>query len=103
MTGRKTAVTTPYTIGVPPFRPGEKADFGGKFKEQPEDLNRPDPVKSTAQDTTEHASGLVRVLTDEHEAKGEWIPEISTEKLVLGLEYMMRLRIFDDAKDAENW
>ena len=96
MTGRKTAVTTPYTIGVPPFRPGEKADFGGKFKEQPEDLPRPDPAKSTAQDTTEHASGLVRVLTDEHEAKGEWIPEISTEKLILGLEYMMRLRIFDD-------
>ena len=51
MTGRKTAVTTPYTIGVPPFRPGEKADFGGKFKEQPEDLPRPDPAKSTAQDT----------------------------------------------------
>ena len=45
MSDRKTAVTTPYTIGTAPFRPGEEADFGGKFKEQPGDLNRPDPYQ----------------------------------------------------------
>ena len=44
MTERVTATTTPYTIGRPPFRPGDEADFGGKFKEQPGDLNRPDPL-----------------------------------------------------------
>ena len=42
MTERRTATTAPYTIGTPPFRPGEAADFGGSFKEQPEDLNRPE-------------------------------------------------------------
>ena len=96
MSDRKTAVTTPYTIGTAPFRPGEEADFGGKFKEQPGDLNRPDPTKCSADDTIKHASGLVRVLTDDGEAKGEWIPDISAERPIQGLEYMMRLRIFDD-------
>ena len=37
MTERLTATTAPYTIGIPPFRPGEDADFGGAFKEQPGD------------------------------------------------------------------
>ena len=72
MTGRRTATTAPYTIGIPPFRPGEKADFGGSFKEQPEDLNRPDPATCTSDETNLHARGLVRVLDDNGEAKGEW-------------------------------
>ena len=96
MTERVTATTTPYTIGRPPFRPGEEADFGGKFKEQPGDLNRPDPRSCTAQDTVAHAVGLVRVLNDEGEAQGEWDPNLDAETLIQGLEYMMRLRIFDD-------
>ena len=41
MTERVTATTKPYTIGRPPFRPGDDADFGGKFTEQPGDLSRP--------------------------------------------------------------
>ena len=41
MTERKTVVTSPYVIGTAPFRPGDEADFGGKFIEQPNDLNRP--------------------------------------------------------------
>ena len=44
MSDRKTAVTSPYVIGTAPFRPGDEADFGGKFTEQPNDLNRPDPT-----------------------------------------------------------
>ena len=51
MSDRKTAVTSPYVIGTAPFRPGDEADFGGKFTEQPNDLNRPDPTKCSADDT----------------------------------------------------
>ena len=96
MTERRTATTAPYTIGIPPFRPGEKADFGGSFKEQPEDLNRPDPATCTSDETTLHARGLVRVLDDNGEAKGEWNPNLDKATMIEGLEYMMRLRIFDD-------
>ena len=96
MTERKTAVTAPYTIGTAPFRPGEKSDFGGSFTEQPEDLNCPNPIKCSTEDTVLHAKGLIRVLNDNDEAKGEWDPKLDSETLIQGLEYMMRLRIFDD-------
>ena len=96
MTERSTVTTSPYTIGVAPFRPGDEPTFGGKFTEQPEDLNRPDPATCTAEDTAPHAKGLIRVLTDEGEAKGEWNPDLDAATLIQGLEYMMRLRIFDD-------
>ena len=64
--------------------------------EQPGDLNRPDPTTCTTEDTAPHAKGLIRVLTDEGEAKGEWDPKLDAATLIQGLEYMMRLRIFDD-------
>ena len=50
MTERVTATSKPYTIGRPPFRPGDDDDFGGQFTEQPGDLTRPDPAKCHAQD-----------------------------------------------------
>lgn len=95
MPERLTVSEAPYTIGIPPFRPGEKADFGGGFTEQPGDLNRPE-VTCTAQDTATHAVGLIRVLDDDHVASGEWDPKLDEETLLKGLEHMMRLRIFDD-------
>jgi len=95
MPERLTATEAPYTIGIPPFRPGEKADFGEGFVEQPGDLNRPE-VTCSAPDTATHAVGLIRVLDDEHVAHGEWDPNLDEETLLKGLEHMMRLRIFDD-------
>ncbi|MBL6891061.1 MAG: thiamine pyrophosphate-dependent dehydrogenase E1 component subunit alpha [Candidatus Poseidoniaceae archaeon] len=96
MTERKTIATTPYTIGVAPFRPGDESSFGGSFTEKPGDLNRPDPAKCDSQDTVKHAFGLIRVMDDDNKAKGEWDPALSAETMIQGLEYMMRLRIFDD-------
>ncbi len=95
MPERLTATEAPYTIGIPPFRPGEEADFGEGFVEQPGDLNRPE-VNCSAQDTATHAVGLIRVLDDEHVAHGEWDPNLDEATLLKGLEHMMRLRIFDD-------
>ena len=56
---------------------GDDADFGGKFKQQPGDLWRPDPSTCTSDDTAPHSRGLLRVLNDEGEAKGEWDPKRS--------------------------
>ena len=33
-----------YVVPDAPFRPGDTADFGGKWEEKPGDLNRPDPI-----------------------------------------------------------
>ena len=93
---RTIATSTPYTIGAAPFRPGDEPDFGGAFTSQPGDLSRPDPLSCTAQDTVELAAGLVRVLNDDGEAIGDWDPQLDDDTLIQGLEYMMRLRIFDD-------
>ena len=86
----------PYTVPTAPFRPGDEADFGGSWKEQPGDLSRPDPVTCDASETHDHAHGLVRVLGDDDTASGAWNPELDAETLIKGLELMMRLRIFDD-------
>jgi len=85
------------TIDVPdaPFRPGEEASFEN-WPWNPEDLPMPDAKKCSAEETTELAYGLVRVLDDEGNASGEWDPRLSADELRLGLEHMVRLRIFDD-------
>ena len=85
-----------YTVPTAPFRPGDEADFGGSWKEQPGDLNRPDPVECKTEETYDHAHGLIRVLGDDDTASGAWDPELDAEELIKGLEMMMRLRIFDD-------
>ena len=95
MPDRLTATEAPYTIGVPPFRPGDNPDFGGGFVEQPGDLDRP-AIDCPAEATAEHARGLIRVLGDDHSASGAWMPDITDEELLTGLEHMLRLRTFDE-------
>ena len=38
---------------------------------------------------------LVRVLDDEGHAVGEWVPDLSPERLIVGLTDMLRVRAFD--------
>ena len=84
------------TLHIPdaPHRPGDSPDFE-KWTWTPEDLKRL-KIDCSVDDTREHANGLVRVLNDEYEAKGEWNPNLKSEELKIGLEHMLRLRIFDD-------
>ena len=85
------------TLHVPtaPFRPGDEASFE-PLPWKPGDLQRPNPQKCSADDTTAHAHGLVRVLGDDDKASGDWNPKLSADELRQGLEHMVRLRIFDD-------
>ena len=71
------------TLHVPsaPFRPGDKASFA-PFENEPGDLPRPDPVKCTAAETTDHAYGLVRVLDSNGKASGPWNPELTPDELL---------------------
>ncbi|MDC0852171.1 thiamine pyrophosphate-dependent dehydrogenase E1 component subunit alpha [Euryarchaeota archaeon] len=84
------------TLHIPdaPNRPGDSPDFE-KWTWTPEDLKRL-KIDCSVDDTREHANGLVRVLNDNHEAKGEWNPNLKSEELKIGLEHMLRLRIFDE-------
>ena len=85
------------TLSIPtaPYRPGDEANFES-WPWKPGDLKRPDPKKCSADDTIEHAHGLVRVLGDDGIASGDWDPMLSADDLREGLEHMVRLRVFDD-------
>ncbi|MBT3772262.1 MAG: hypothetical protein HOF90_05130, partial [Euryarchaeota archaeon] len=96
MSEKDSDVTSPCVVPTPPFRPGDQADFGGEWTFLPEDLPRPDPATCDSSATKEHAVGLVRVLNYDNTASGEWDPKLDAETLKTGLEYMARLRIFDD-------
>ncbi len=79
----------------PPARPGDRTDFS-YLKLQPAGAQpRPD-VKLPAQATLPLASGLVRVLDDEHRAVGAWDPHVEPEVLQAGLRHMLLTRIFDE-------
>ncbi|HNR23761.1 MAG TPA: thiamine pyrophosphate-dependent enzyme, partial [Steroidobacteraceae bacterium] len=79
----------------PPARPGDKADFS-YLKLQPAGKQpRPD-VKVSAQATLPLATGIVRVLDDEHRAVGAWDPHLEPEVLQMGLRHMLLTRIFDE-------
>ncbi len=85
------------TLRIPtaPHRPGDEANFES-WPWKPGDLKRPNPKKCSADDTIEHAHGLVRVLDDDGIASGDWDPLLSADELREGLEHMVRLRVFDD-------
>ena len=88
---------TKKTIDVPdaPFRPGEEASFES-WPWNPGDYAMPAPKTCSPEGTSELAYGLVRVLDDDGGASGEWDPGLSADELRMGLEHMVRLRIFDD-------
>mgnify|MGYP006144878177 FL=1 len=77
-----------------PHRPGDSPRFE-KWNWSPEDLKLLE-IDCSVDETKDHAVGLVRVLNDNNEAKGEWNPNLDSEELIIGLEHMLRLRIFDE-------
>ena len=86
---------TPIRVPSAPFRPGESASFE-EWSYSPSDLMKPDPLSCEPKDTIPHSTGLIRVLGDDGSRSGEWDPDISDSDLLVGLEHMVRLRIFDD-------
>lgn len=84
-----------YRVPVPNFRPGDDPDFSH--------LNIPDAGKAkrpgvdvAGRDTTDLALGMVRVLDHNHQAVGEWNPEIKPDVLREGLRHMMLTRVYDE-------
>ena len=91
----KNTVTLSLHIPEPAWRPGEPVDFDGMKVPAAGALPRPD-TRCAAEDTHDHAHGLIRVLNDQGEAVGAWDPKAGAELLVQGLRNMMLVRAFDD-------
>lgn len=79
----------------PPARPGDRTDFS-YLRLQPAGAQPRPEVKLPARDTLSLATGLVRVLDDEHRAIGAWDPHLEPDVLQMGLRHMLLTRIFDE-------
>ena len=82
-------------IPEPLWRPGDPVDFRG-MKVPPAGALPALPIDCSAEDTYDHASGLIRVLDDEGRAVGAWDPQAPVEMLQRGLKAMLLVRAFDD-------
>jgi len=76
-----------------PYRPGDDPCFS-RFSEQPGDLDQPHAL-ADYQQFRPHAHGLIRVLNDRGDVSGAWNPDLASEQLLRGLEWMARVRAFD--------
>ncbi len=75
-------------------RPGEKPDFSYLRLSKAGAVDKPG-IDSRTVDIEYLSSGLVRVLDDDHEAKGPWHPNLDLDKLQVALRWMMLNRAFD--------
>jgi 2-oxoisovalerate dehydrogenase E1 component alpha subunit len=76
-------------------RPGEKPDFSYLHLAPAGALDKP-PIDSKTIDIEYLSSGLVRVLDDDHEAKGPWHPNLDHDRLQQALRWMVLNRAFDE-------
>src|SRR5690606_12925821 len=79
----------------PPARPGEPPNFDYLNVQPAGAAPRPDPTAPLSE-LQELATGMVRVLDDNHQAVGPWNPHLAAADLELGLRHMMLTRVFDD-------
>ena len=96
MTGKKSNLA-PLRLHIPEpkFRPGDEVDFSDVAVPPVDSIPRPDEASLPA-DIQSLAFGLVRVLDNDHQAKGSWNPNLDAEQLRLMLRNMMLTRAFDD-------
>jgi 2-oxoisovalerate dehydrogenase E1 component alpha subunit len=84
-----------YRIPVPNFRPGDEPDFSHLNIPAAGEAKRPS-VDVDGKETTALALGMVRVLDHNHQAVGEWNPELDPDVLREGLRHMVLTRVYDE-------
>lgn len=82
-------------IPQPNARPGDKPDFSYLNLAPAGSADKPGTDART-RDIEFLSSGLVRVLDDDHVAKGPWNPDFDTTQLQVGLRWMLLNRVFDE-------
>ena len=82
-------------IPHPSARPGQAPDFSYLALSDAGAVRR--PATDSGASTIEYlANDLVRVLDDNGEAQGEWVPDLSADQLLEALRLMLLTRQFDD-------
>ena len=81
-------------VPEPSGRPGCTTDFS-YLHVSPAGAVRKPPVATSHFDTNDLAYSLIRVLDEDGQAVGPWVPQIEPSRLRKGLRAMMKTRIFD--------
>jgi len=82
-------------IPRPSARPGEEPDFSYLSLSSAGAAARP-ASNASASKIENLAHELVRVLDDDGQALGEWVPDLSTEQKLFALQQMLLTRQYDD-------
>jgi len=82
-------------IPRPTARPGEKPDFSYLELTPAGKVDKP-PIDARTRDIEDLSVGLVRVLDDDHKARGPWNPNIDARDLQIALRWMLLTRAFDE-------
>ncbi len=83
------------SVPEPPARPGEEPDFSHLTIPPAGSVPRP-PLDVEAGVTHALAGTMIRVLDDDGEAVGEWVPEISDQVKIRALRHLLETRAFDE-------
>ena len=81
-------------IPRPSARPGEKPDFSYLNLSPAGSVDKP-PFDSRTRDIDNLSVELVRVLDENHEAVGPWVPDLDPGKLQIALRWMVLTRVLD--------
>ena len=82
-------------IPRPTARPGEEPDFSYLDLSPAGSVDKP-PLDARTRDIQHLSGGLIRVLDDDHTAKGPWDPGFDKAQLQVGLRWMLLNRVFDE-------
>jgi 2-oxoisovalerate dehydrogenase E1 component alpha subunit len=82
-------------VPEPQCRPGDDPDFSEMEIPKAGETRMP-AIDASAEEMTDLAYSVVRVLSREGEALGPWAGQLSDEQLLEGLRHMMTLRTFDN-------
>jgi 2-oxoisovalerate dehydrogenase E1 component alpha subunit len=82
-------------IPRPTARPGEEPDFSYLDLSPAGSVDKP-PADTRTRDIQHLSGGLIRVLDDDHVAKGQWDPNLDATELQVGLRWMVLNRVFDE-------
>ncbi len=83
-----------FHVPEPEFRPGDQPDFSGLELPKAGAVPRP-KVNVKAEKIRDLAYTIIRVMTREGEAKGEWADVLSDEQALMGLKNMIKVRAYD--------
>lgn len=83
-----------FRVPAPEIRPGDTPDFSDVSIPKAGTTRRP-PVDSDPEDLRDLAFTIIRVMSRDGDAVGDWALNLTDEDLRTGLCHMMRLRAFD--------